>query len=294
MTAEPLIAVWDSHQQQQAVTQALAWQALEVEPGIYHFKCMGDVEGNRWLDGRTIDSSVGLAPTTTGSYTGTSWQALGVTTAQPDSNPNNGFDDHKSSSFNIATPETKPIVTTTATKPSPAAPAPATQPAPIVQAGNDNRNVDMGIDLAKQGMYQQALDAFNRQINLVPGESDRWNIVWAWKAAALYKLGRYEEAKEAIVHELQLNQFKENTLDSLINQIGQLGKSNQILSDAEVQDFTNQMENNTNSSDTQAPDTQAPAQTSDSCCVAFLQHNVQLSGCSYEVLNECARNAGEL
>ncbi len=152
---------------------------------------------------------------------------------------------------------------------------------------NDNRNVDMGVVLAKQGMYEQALDAFNRQINLVPGESDRWNIVWAWKAAALYKLGRYEEAREAIVHELQLNQFKENTVDSLINQIGLLGKSNQILSDADVQDFTNQMENNSNS-----PDTQAPAQTSDSCCVAFLQNHVQLPGCSYEVLNKCAHDAG--
>ena len=107
-------------------------------------------------------------------------------------------------------------------------------------------------------------------------------------------MGRYEEAKEAIVHELQLNQFKENTVDSLINQIGLLGKSNQILSDAEVQDFTNQMENNSNSSDTQAPDTQAPAQTSDSCCVAFLQNHVQLPGCSYAVLNECAHNAGVL
>jgi len=152
---------------------------------------------------------------------------------------------------------------------------------------NDNRNVVRGVDLANQGMYEQALDAFNRQINLVPGESDRWNIVWAWKAVALYKLGRYEEAREAIVHELQLNQFKENTVDSLINQIGLLGKSNQILSDADVQDFTNQMENNSNS-----PDTQAPDQTSDSCCVAFLQNHVQLPNCSYEVLNKCAQDAG--
>jgi hypothetical protein len=111
-----------------------SWQALEVEPGIYHIKCLGDVEGNRWLDGRTNNGSVGLAPTTTGSYTGTSWQALEVEPAQPDSNPNNGFDDLKSSSFNITTPETKPIVTTTITKPSPAAPAPEIAPAPTIES----------------------------------------------------------------------------------------------------------------------------------------------------------------
>ena len=59
-----------------------------ADGGIYHFKCMGAIEGNRWLDGRTNDGSVGLAPTTTGGYTGTSWQALEVTPTQPDSNPN--------------------------------------------------------------------------------------------------------------------------------------------------------------------------------------------------------------
>ncbi len=47
----------------------------------------------------------------------------------------NGFDDHRSSSFNITTPEIKPIVTTTTiTKPSPAAQAPATQLAPTIES----------------------------------------------------------------------------------------------------------------------------------------------------------------
>jgi len=46
--------------------------------GIYHFKCMGHIEGNRWLDGVTQENRVWLAPTTTGGYTGTNWQAIEV------------------------------------------------------------------------------------------------------------------------------------------------------------------------------------------------------------------------
>ena len=49
-----------------------------VNGGVYHLKCLGDIEGNRWLDGRTQDGSVGLAPTTEGVYTGTKWQAIEV------------------------------------------------------------------------------------------------------------------------------------------------------------------------------------------------------------------------
>jgi hypothetical protein len=49
-----------------------------ADGGIYHLKCLGDIEGNRWLDGRTQDGSVGLAPTTEGFYTGTKWQAIEV------------------------------------------------------------------------------------------------------------------------------------------------------------------------------------------------------------------------
>jgi hypothetical protein len=43
---------------------------------IYLFKCLGDVEGNRWLDGRTAASEVGLAPHTDPPYTGTRWRAV--------------------------------------------------------------------------------------------------------------------------------------------------------------------------------------------------------------------------
>ena len=37
------------------------------------FKCMRPIEGPRWLDGRTKDGSVGLAPGTGGQFTGTRW-----------------------------------------------------------------------------------------------------------------------------------------------------------------------------------------------------------------------------
>jgi len=47
---------------------------LPLEPGTYFLKCLGDVEGPRWLDGRTGDGSVGLVPNTDPSYTGTKWE----------------------------------------------------------------------------------------------------------------------------------------------------------------------------------------------------------------------------
>lgn len=47
---------------------------LPLEPGTYFLKCLGDVEGPRWLDGRTGDGTVGLAPNTDPPYTGTKWE----------------------------------------------------------------------------------------------------------------------------------------------------------------------------------------------------------------------------
>jgi hypothetical protein len=38
------------------------------------FKCLGDIPGNRWLDGRTADSTVGLAPHGRPPFTGTRWE----------------------------------------------------------------------------------------------------------------------------------------------------------------------------------------------------------------------------
>jgi hypothetical protein len=43
---------------------------------IYQFKCLGLIEGRRWLDGRTTERTVGLAPETGGSFSGTRWRAL--------------------------------------------------------------------------------------------------------------------------------------------------------------------------------------------------------------------------
>jgi hypothetical protein len=39
-----------------------------------YLKCMGHIDGPRWLDGRTANGTVGLAPTTKGGYTGTRWE----------------------------------------------------------------------------------------------------------------------------------------------------------------------------------------------------------------------------
>ena len=45
---------------------------------IITLECMGNLQGSRWLDGRTRDGSVGLAPGTGGDYTGTRWQVFEV------------------------------------------------------------------------------------------------------------------------------------------------------------------------------------------------------------------------
>jgi hypothetical protein len=38
---------------------------------VYYLKCLGILPGNTWLDGRTGDGVVGLAPLTTWPFTGT-------------------------------------------------------------------------------------------------------------------------------------------------------------------------------------------------------------------------------
>jgi len=45
---------------------------------IVALKCLGDIEGPRWLDGRTGDGTVGLAPQLGGGYTGTKWRVTEV------------------------------------------------------------------------------------------------------------------------------------------------------------------------------------------------------------------------
>jgi hypothetical protein len=53
------------------------WQIVPLDdtnPDIVALKCLGNVEGRRWLDGRTADGSAGLAPTTDPPFTGTRWE----------------------------------------------------------------------------------------------------------------------------------------------------------------------------------------------------------------------------
>ena len=53
------------------------WQVVEADqnnPKIVRLKCLGAVEGPRWLDGRTHDGTVWLAPRTDPPFTGTKWE----------------------------------------------------------------------------------------------------------------------------------------------------------------------------------------------------------------------------
>ncbi len=43
---------------------------------VYQLKCLGHIEGDRWLDGKTTEGKVDLAPSTESPYTGTSWRAV--------------------------------------------------------------------------------------------------------------------------------------------------------------------------------------------------------------------------
>jgi hypothetical protein len=44
-----------------------------IGPGLWTFECLGDLPGNRFLDGRTRDGTVGLAPSTDPPFSGTRW-----------------------------------------------------------------------------------------------------------------------------------------------------------------------------------------------------------------------------
>jgi hypothetical protein len=53
------------------------WQLVQLDeknPDIVALKCLGDIEGPRWLDGRTGDGTVALARATDPPYTGTRWE----------------------------------------------------------------------------------------------------------------------------------------------------------------------------------------------------------------------------
>lgn len=54
-----------------------AWEVVQLDgnnPDIVSLKCLGSTEGPRWLDGRTANGTVGLAPKTDPPFTGTRWQ----------------------------------------------------------------------------------------------------------------------------------------------------------------------------------------------------------------------------
>jgi hypothetical protein len=53
------------------------WRVVQIDgndAGIVALQCMGEMQGPRWLDGRTGNGTVGLAPTTDPPFTGTRWQ----------------------------------------------------------------------------------------------------------------------------------------------------------------------------------------------------------------------------
>lgn len=60
------------------------WEAAPVPdapPSTYRFKCLGTIEGPRWLDGRTADGTVGLVDNI--ELSGTQWQAEPVPPTSP-------------------------------------------------------------------------------------------------------------------------------------------------------------------------------------------------------------------
>ena len=53
------------------------WKIVRIDPNnqdIVALECLGAINGPRWLDGRTGDGSVGLAPSTDAPFTGTKWE----------------------------------------------------------------------------------------------------------------------------------------------------------------------------------------------------------------------------
>jgi hypothetical protein len=54
-------------------------QVVQVDddnPIVVALKCLGDSQGPRWLDGRTADGTVGLAPAIDPRITGTKWEVI--------------------------------------------------------------------------------------------------------------------------------------------------------------------------------------------------------------------------
>ncbi len=57
-------------------TWEVIFRPAQNTPGRLNLYCQGTAPGNRWLDGVTDEGSVQLAPTRSGVFTGTYWQAV--------------------------------------------------------------------------------------------------------------------------------------------------------------------------------------------------------------------------
>jgi len=47
-----------------------------IPNAVYRFRCLGHLEGNRWLNGRTVEGAVDLAPNTDLQYSGINWRVV--------------------------------------------------------------------------------------------------------------------------------------------------------------------------------------------------------------------------
>jgi hypothetical protein len=52
------------------------WEVIDDGPGRVMRRCLGLIDGPRFLDGRTADGTVGLAPSTDPPFSGTHWQVV--------------------------------------------------------------------------------------------------------------------------------------------------------------------------------------------------------------------------
>lgn len=57
--------------------------AQAIPTGIYAVRSQGTIPGPDYLDGRTGNGTVGLAPTYTGGFTGARWSLIRITAACP-------------------------------------------------------------------------------------------------------------------------------------------------------------------------------------------------------------------
>ena len=46
--------------QRQRPLSGMRWSVVRVSDGVVALKCLGDIEGNRWLDGNTVSGQVGF------------------------------------------------------------------------------------------------------------------------------------------------------------------------------------------------------------------------------------------